>query len=276
MQYHNLIDILLRRRTSESVIKRHCKTIFGDSVAEVEGIIRPVTDAETQLLACQRELDSKGISLASNLARAALERIGHVQQQVTDAQQQFTDLKQDLKGLINTQDTAMRLMNSMYLFMEERLRCRDIDLERFRLVLEATHDMDSRPGGNRNRQITVSVPITIPVTVCSDEQQSVPAEDLYSIRRKYHSFSNKALARAQYLLTMPRFMSWMVEPDSDLLLVDGHCKDQSIGRISPISVLCASLAETLMAAADNDQDTPLGSFANQPQIILFFFCGHHV
>lgn len=103
------------------------------------------------------------------------------------------------------------------------------------------------------------------------------AKDLYQVRRKYHDFSTKALARAQYLLTMDRFASWLMEPGSDLLLVDGHCNDQSIGKVSPMSVLCACLVETLVAAAMDDSNnvSPV-SFAHQPRIVLFFFCGQHL
>lgn len=62
-------------------------------------------------------------------------------------------------------------------------------------------------------------------------------------------------------MTTTQFTEWMQKDESRLLLVDGHCKDLSNSKTSPLSVLCASLASNF-AEADS-------------LVILQYYCGHH-
>lgn len=92
------------------------------------------------------------------------------------------------------------------------------------------------------------------------------------VRRKHHEFNTKALAQANYFITTPRFIAWLTDPDSDILLADGHCKDQDVGRVSPMSILCAGLVEAFSGAY---HDTPPPPFPFQPPVVLYFFAGLH-
>ncbi|KAK4208178.1 hypothetical protein QBC37DRAFT_405546 [Rhypophila decipiens] len=245
-----LIDVLLRRANC-SAIKKHCKSIFGDSLAEGENILRPITEAERRLLMCQRQLDSKRIAQTSNHSQITLEKVEIMIQRVTEMDANvgghITTAMHTLEPLLenlrlerdksvetlwqeNTWlrqhiDHLTKMANTCYISMEEILRCRAIASE----IQQARPELHRESRQARNRQIGVAVQVTVPITVCSNKQQAVPAQDLYLIRRKYHSFSTTAVAQAQYLLTVPRFMMWLWEPGSDMLLVDGHCKDHSIG-----------------------------------------------
>jgi len=81
------------------------------------------------------------------------------------------------------------------------------------------------------------------------------------ILRQSNSLRPKGLGKARWLLTTAQFKNWLSQPLSGILLVDGHCKDDGIGKISPLSVLCASLATTLAQTGSS--------------MILHFFCSSH-
>ncbi|KAI4685099.1 hypothetical protein J4E81_008912 [Alternaria sp. BMP 2799] len=81
------------------------------------------------------------------------------------------------------------------------------------------------------------------------------------ILRQSNSLRPKGLGKARWLLTTAQFKNWLSQPFSGILLVDGYCKDDGIGKISPLSVLCASLATTLVQTSSN--------------IVLRFFCSSH-
>ena len=87
-------------------------------------------------------------------------------------------------------------------------------------------------------------------------------EDLELILRRSHSFTQESLGRARYLTQNDHFRYWVHPSQSYLLLVDGHFERNPQGRISAMSVLCASLSTALSA---------------QPRTsVLSFFCGQHV
>lgn len=88
-----------------------------------------------------------------------------------------------------------------------------------------------------------------------------PYQDRDAVLRKGHTMSPVFLGRGRYLLAAPRFRNFLSTSSSDFLLVDGHCRDGCDGRVSPISVFCASLAATL---------------AHDPTFMaLHFFAGQH-
>ncbi|KAF3001035.1 hypothetical protein E8E14_006231 [Neopestalotiopsis sp. 37M] len=60
---------------------------------------------------------------------------------------------------------------------------------------------------------------------------------------------------------MESFKNFVSPSSSGLLLVDGCCGDLCDGKVSPLSVICATLAATL------DQ--------TQSHVVLHFFCGRH-
>lgn len=73
--------------------------------------------------------------------------------------------------------------------------------------------------------------------------------------------SQELLGHGRYLLSVPSFQHLLSSPVSGLLLVDGHCKEDCEGKVSPISVFCASLAA--MMAQD------------PARMVLHFFAGQH-
>jgi hypothetical protein len=81
------------------------------------------------------------------------------------------------------------------------------------------------------------------------------------ILRKSHSMKSDGLVKAHWLLSKTQFKEWLARPKSQVLLVDAHCKSDGIGNISPLSVLCASLASALPRSAHC--------------IVLHHFCSGH-
>ena len=81
------------------------------------------------------------------------------------------------------------------------------------------------------------------------------------ILRQSNSLRPQALGKARWLLSTVQFRNWLEKPFSCILLVDGYCRDDGIGKISPLSVFCASLATTLSQTGSS--------------IVLHFFCDSH-
>lgn len=86
-------------------------------------------------------------------------------------------------------------------------------------------------------------------------------EDVERIRQQGTNVASEGRELARKIMTMTKFTEWVQEDHSRLLLVDGHCKDLSNGKTSPLSVLCASLASNF---AESDS-----------LVILQYYCGHH-
>lgn len=90
-----------------------------------------------------------------------------------------------------------------------------------------------------------------------------PTTDLHQVIKGSYTQDKTALGRATWLLNMDRFKNWadIKIYASDLILVNGHLSGLTRGKISPLSVLAATLASL-----------PLSS----PQtLILSHFCGLH-
>lgn len=88
-----------------------------------------------------------------------------------------------------------------------------------------------------------------------------PYQDRDDVLRRGHTMSQSSLGRGRYILATSEFQELLSAPRSSILLVDGHCQDECDGKISPISVFCASLAATL---------------AHYPALmVLHFFAGQH-
>ena len=85
--------------------------------------------------------------------------------------------------------------------------------------------------------------------------------DSQRVMKCSHSIEESDLNKVRWLLSTDQFKCWIAHPFPNVLLVDGYCHEAGIGRTSPLSVFCASLAAT-MAQIDST-------------IILYFFCSHH-
>ncbi|KAF7527689.1 hypothetical protein G7054_g10369 [Neopestalotiopsis clavispora] len=88
-----------------------------------------------------------------------------------------------------------------------------------------------------------------------------PTAERDAVLKKSRTFKEDTLARGRWLLTMESFKNFVSPSSSGLLLVDGYCGDFCAGKVSPLSVICATLAATL------DQ--------TQSHVVLHFFCGQH-
>ncbi|KAL7811145.1 hypothetical protein V8C26DRAFT_409330 [Trichoderma gracile] len=88
-----------------------------------------------------------------------------------------------------------------------------------------------------------------------------PIADAERILRKESLMSDEALGYATLLRQKRQFQEWLSSEWPGLLLVDGCCRTESVGRSSPMSFFTASFASTLLQS--------------QSGMVLQFFCSHH-
>lgn len=93
-------------------------------------------------------------------------------------------------------------------------------------------------------------------------QTADPTEDVERILRRRGLMSGDAIGYANVAALKPQFKDWLHSGQPCLILVDGCCREEGVGRTSPMSIFTASLASALLQT--------------QPIIVLQFFCGHHV
>lgn len=91
-----------------------------------------------------------------------------------------------------------------------------------------------------------------------------PGADLNHVMKGAYTQDRTALGRAAWLLNVDRFKAWadITGHSSDLVLVNGHLSGRTRGKISPLSVLAATLASM----------PPVASRV----VILSHFCGLHI
>lgn len=103
--------------------------------------------------------------------------------------------------------------------------------------------------------------------ICNREESTYHVTDLYSILGQYQEFSEKHLAQAAYLSEKPQFRHWLMEQGPGSLLVDGHCGEHMNSSMSPLSVFCATLYQSLLGISRDSTDA---------SAVLYFFCGYHL
>ncbi|KFZ00081.1 hypothetical protein V498_00311 [Pseudogymnoascus sp. VKM F-4517 (FW-2822)] len=103
--------------------------------------------------------------------------------------------------------------------------------------------------------------ITDQLLAVLEADPSLARREAELILRKSSSMQSVALSKARWLLETANFKEWFSRTHSGLLLVDGHDREHSIGRTSPLSVVCASLTATVAQSPDF--------------IVLHFYCGQH-
>lgn len=101
--------------------------------------------------------------------------------------------------------------------------------------------------------------------ICNQVESTIHVTELYSTLQQYLSFSEKALAQSAFLSEKPKFRRWLLERGSSSLLVDGHCSENISQRMSPLSVFCAILTQSLLDVSHTSQE-----------IVIYFFCGEHM
>ncbi|KAL7783102.1 hypothetical protein V8C37DRAFT_397453 [Trichoderma ceciliae] len=89
-----------------------------------------------------------------------------------------------------------------------------------------------------------------------------PIGDAERILRKERLMSDEALGYATLLRQRRQFKEWLSSEWPGLVLVDGCCRAESVGRTSPMSFFAASFASTLLQT--------------QSGLVLQFFCSHHI
>lgn len=116
-----------------------------------------------------------------------------------------------------------------------------------------------------SRDLTTSPVITNKqklATLLNDANAALGAEeDLKMVLRKNSSMTPEGIDRAHSLMSHGQFKEFMARETPALLLIDGHCRADGIGKTSPLSVWCASL---------------IAALKQSPSVTaVHFFCGLH-
>ncbi|KAK4205921.1 hypothetical protein QBC37DRAFT_162840 [Rhypophila decipiens] len=304
-----LIDVLLRRG-SQSGIKQRCKEMVVDGVAKVEEIVKPLNEAQETLLRCQKHLQANDV--AQTLAHAQSTNI--TLKSTETKLEAMTKRVDSLQVAVDSISPELREFFLNVLrergARDRELKKQKIETERMETqrreweqrVLEHSKQVEALQGWVQKLQQTVMenslvseriestsprrrspkflrptqtrITISDAPMICTDDERHAVIQDLQQVRRAHNNFDNAALARASYLIATPRFLEWLMEPDSDIVLVDGHCADQSSGNISPLSTFCAGLVQTLSNSENMHQDISK-LLPHEPRVVLSFFCGEH-
>lgn len=113
--------------------------------------------------------------------------------------------------------------------------------------------------------------------LCADTEGSCHVDDLYATLRTYDTFSDKDLAESAYLAETQAFRQWLQRSRTGPLLVDGHCGNHMHRRTSPVSVFCASLIQSLLNNASQQQEQESRHQSQgSTDLVLYFFCGRHM
>ncbi|KAJ4135296.1 hypothetical protein NW768_004920 [Fusarium equiseti] len=305
-----LIDILLRQNDSRT--KRLTKSIFGDPVADIERLLKPVEVAETTLERRRRDLNTKSIANTEIGVSVIHEDIGHgvssMKQEISSLSVNITTLgdsaARSLTSLHEKTENCMAKQDAMLTFQQEfyqEFKKSDADARSpsfaqimtplYIIIEDLRRTANSYPGlftftysslladtyivTQTQKSITAqnSIRRNIMEVICSAEERVSHANEIVYILQRHYDFGEKALAQAQYLLQTPEFRRWFMSPYSEVLLVDGHCDDESIGRLAPTSLTCAGIARAMLG---QDPNTGAVSLPEAPRLTLYFFIGEHM
>ncbi|KAM0473505.1 hypothetical protein ACHAP7_008171 [Fusarium lateritium] len=267
-------EALAAALTDINKISQFGKTVFGDSLRDLNIILKPLEDAEKRLNQCQDMLDTRGIAATRHISEETVQKVTSVQQVA-----ESNGNKLDLVG------AALVVMSSKFSSWEQREqqeravhlednKVHDI-IQQMTSVFQMYHEkMATCPASDRAHSSKISryTRAKFMDYICNEEERLSSTRDLGLVLRKYHDFSTKILAQASYLLTTPRFQSWLTGPFSDIVLVDGHCSE-SVGKVAPTSVFCAGFIESHSV---QKQESKSQALVQQPDAILSFFAGEHV
>ncbi|KAL1854920.1 hypothetical protein Daus18300_011240 [Diaporthe australafricana] len=155
----------------------------------------------------------------------------------------------------------LEMLNSLHMLAEEKRRNQRFCEGAPRRKIEYFQGPNA-PSANNDLIYHLDQLLTV---ICNDVESGAHAKSLYSVLEQYYLFSDKALAQAAHLSETPDFRRWLLDKNSGSLLVDGHCGEHMSHMISPLSVFCATLVQSLLDMSLNSQD-----------MVLYFFCGQHV
>ncbi|KAI6272658.1 hypothetical protein MCOR27_008257 [Pyricularia oryzae] len=292
----SLISVLLRRDKSsitlsaeppsrwsekiskgKSIVGRAFKDVFGDAANEVEDILVPVKSALSSLKEYSRFLDSAGIQTANRNILEASREIKQTRSGVAGLNYKFDQLREEMerrqcetenlvRGRLDDRDNVLKeIWNRVHDMFADALRCTPI--------------ADSRPHSSKRLQIMDSQTSRqrqfwnldinkLLNAIASDEGHETAIFDRDDMVRKQSLFKPKAMSRANQLFETEKFGDWMTSTESEFLMVEGHCLQESQGVVSPLTIFAASLAHVLGAGAF-DEESPTEA------IPLFFACGQH-
>ncbi|KAH6842762.1 hypothetical protein B0I37DRAFT_448174 [Chaetomium sp. MPI-CAGE-AT-0009] len=302
----SLIDILLRRdgaSSGPSEKRRGWKRATGkvvgvvkdlvrDAVKEVEGLIAPITAAVSKLEDCATMLSNAQVEVTGKRV-AGLEVnvqliLDIIKPKSTEVSGKLDVIYSKVDEMSSRQDRISEevstLVNVLYRHFMESTRKRELESSTWPLsqgTILAALDHGRREFPSSQRQLEQPWPSSerlhdvdidrLLEAIATDDEHLVFHQDRDRLVRTQSQFSFKALKNAYRIMESKELGIWMSSPESEFMVVDGGCVEQSKGVVSPMTVLCASIAAGLAAntASPNSRMEPAEA------AVLFFACGEH-
>ncbi|ROV90386.1 hypothetical protein VPNG_10015 [Cytospora leucostoma] len=227
-------------------------TVFGDELAEVEGMIRPVIIAERALAKCVAILMAGRAEQTARRVTATQIEASRIRKNQYENHGQLMSGMEDLHRRVQEQNS---IMTSLYIMVQDGIRGQRMT-ETNRRIKSVTR---IAPSSSNNEGL---------LRALYDKVGGNPhVEDLAFALMKCSAFTDKALAHAAYVATTSRFHQWLTGQYSDTILIDGHCGGQVVEKVSTMSVFCATLVRSI-------QELPQSPELRR-HLVLYFFCGQH-
>ncbi|KAK3292478.1 uncharacterized protein B0H64DRAFT_426553 [Chaetomium fimeti] len=302
-----LIDILLRRnrtsggqsdrrrrwkRATDKVV-RVAKDLVGDTVQEVEDLIAPITDAVSKLEDCATMLNHEGVEVTVEgvadlqvnvqLIRDMVKskgtevsgKLDMVNKKVNDIKSRQDRMSEDFRSFVNVlfrfvmEFERKRKLESLSLAPGQGADGRALKHRRREFPGSRRQLKQFQPAGKRLHDVDIDRLLEV---IGTDDEHLVFHNDRDRLMRMQTLFLPKALRNAYHIMESKELGIWMSSPESELMIVDGACRDQSRGRVSPMTVLCASIAVGLAAKTAS----PNPGMEPAEAVVLFFACGEHI
>jgi hypothetical protein len=265
------------------------KDLVRDPVKGVEDLVAPITAAVSRLKDCATMLNNEGVEVI-NKRVAGLEvndklifgLVKHNAIQLNRLHNKVDELsmQQDPRAL----EGFLLVANELYrlgLESKRKKALKDWSLAPEQAANRPVLDYRQRESPSTQRQsgqpqLSIEHLYNVDINhllevIGTDDEHLVSYRDRDRLMRMQSEFPVKALKNAYHLTESNELKSWMSSAESQLMIVDGDCLNQSKGRASPMTVLCASIAvglATNTASPDPGMEPAGGA-------VLFFACSDH-
>lgn len=206
-----------------------------DEGIEIDVILGDVTDATQRLEHCVQNLDRQQSARTYKNTDEGLREVKAVRQTVHSTRQEMLRRMDSFKNRIQVEirslcpALAAHIHTYLYQMVQAGVESRSIELA------------ESGP-----RRPLPAALLCYPqlLEILNVEPLEANAAVEYVIRQGY-GLETSALAQSNALMLQRGFNRWLRSSESGMILVDAHCDRATIGRISPMSVFCASFATHL-------------------------------
>jgi len=206
----------------------------------------------------ERKIDDQLIEVEKSI-RAMKERVETLlQRTIVDIDDRTRDMRTEQVGMILT----MNQLQHMSVDRDAADKLRDLEMERLRRAVEAATQaqnslltvlngtIEEANWYKLQRSFEPAIHSTITLTVHQlleilDTNVDKPQHDVYMALSQRIEFADRTQEHAMSLLQSQPYRQWMFSAESGLLLVNGDAMNDAADTISPLSVLCGFILQSL-------------------------------